>query len=566
MDSQTFTAVSSQRLPCEPRRKALFGLGGIALLPLLNLAGCGTLPTPGASDVSTLPGPNLAPSAEQRASTYRFVNRLSWGARAADVQRCLQIGQAAYLREQLLPTAVALPFEAQAQIDRLSIHQQTAVERYTEAEKPRRASTEGVDLDKRKLQQEAYQREMTRQGQEVMTRAILRALYSPAQLQEQMVWFWFNHFNVHLFKSQIRLLLADYEEQALRPHALGSFRAMLGAVARSPAMLLYLDNAQNGVGRINENYARELLELHTLGVDGGYTQKDVQELARVLTGHGVNFRQNGPKLKPEWQALYRRDGFYEFNPARHDFGDKVLLGKTIRGSGAAELDEVLDLLSAHPATARFVSRKLASAMLMDEPPAELVEQMARAFRGDAITPALQVLASSPLFSAAEAFKFKDPVHFVLSAVRRAYPDTVILDTAPVRFWLNTLGQGLYNRPTPDGYPLVASAWNSSGQLAARFDVARAIGGGAAGLFKPADGPAPAAAAVMPNLAGFPPGGPGGPGDPGGTSPIGQGGSAPPMRESAAAALRPATLAALQAAKSLTDRNTLYLAAPDFMFR
>jgi len=554
MDVQTLKPIASQRLPCAPRRKALFGLGSVALLPLLKLAGCSTVGASNSHSLSALPGPNSAPSAEQAAAAYRFVNRLSWGARPVDVQRCLQIGQVAYLREQLQPAAVALPEAVQAQIDRLSIQQPTPAERYAAAEKPRKTSTEEVDLDKRKLEQEAYQREMTRQGQEVMTRAVLRALYSPAQLQEQMVWFWFNHFNVHLFKSQIRLLLADYEEQALRPHALGSFRAMLGAVARSPAMLLYLDNAQNGVGRINENYARELLELHTLGVEGGYTQKDVQELARVLTGHGVNFSANSPKLKPEWQALYQRDGFYEFNPARHDFGDKLLLGKIIRGRGAAELDEVLDLLAAHPATARFVSRKLAMALLMDEPPAELVEAMSRAFRADAVTTVLQVLASSPLFSAAQSSKFKDPVHYVLSALRSAYPDTLILDTAPVRLWLNTLGQGLYNRPTPDGYPLVASAWNSSGQLAARFDVARAIGGGAANLFKPADGPAPMAARVMPTLMGTVP------------SASGQGIQSLGLPANPMPALRPATIAALQAAKSTTDRNTLYLAAPEFMFR
>ena len=163
-----------------------------------------------------------------------------------------------------------------------------------------------------------------------------------------MTWFWFNHFNVHQYKANIRAMLADYEEHAIRPHALGRFRDLLAATLRHPAMLRYLDNADNAAGRINENYAREIMELHTMGVGSGYSQHDVEELARCLTGLGIDARPDNPRLKPELQAQLVRDGLFEFNPARHDYGDKVFLGHSIKGQGLAEIDEVLDILARHP--------------------------------------------------------------------------------------------------------------------------------------------------------------------------------------------------------------------------
>src|SRR6202023_727418 len=156
---------------------------------------------------------------------------------------------------------------------------------------------------------------------------LIRALRSPSQLREQMTWFWMNHFSVFSGKANVRWTVAEYEEQAVRAHALGTFSELVMATATSPAMLEYLDNAQSAVGKINENYARELMELHTLGVSGGrsgssYTQADVQELARVLTGVGLNFTDNAPKLPANQQALYVRRGLFGFNPHRHDFGTK----------------------------------------------------------------------------------------------------------------------------------------------------------------------------------------------------------------------------------------------------
>src|SRR5262249_27462869 len=155
-----------------------------------------------------------------------------------------------------------------------------------------------------------YQQELGRLAREAATRSMLRALYSPWQLREQMTWFWMNHFSVFGGKAEVRALVADYEEHAIRPYALGRFRDLLGATARHPAMLRYLDNAQNARARLNENYARELMELHTLGVDGGYKQADVQELARVLTGHGVNLLGEVRNIRPAMRGDYVHEGLY----------------------------------------------------------------------------------------------------------------------------------------------------------------------------------------------------------------------------------------------------------------
>ncbi|HET7197077.1 MAG TPA: DUF1800 domain-containing protein, partial [Burkholderiales bacterium] len=365
----------------------------------------------------------------------------------------------------------------------------------------------GLPAEQRKLAQQDYQKELTRLGREAQTRMLLRALYSPNQLEEQMTWFWMNHFSVFQFKLNVRALVADYEEHAIRPRALGRFRDLLGAVARHPAMLLYLDNARNAAGRVNENYARELMELHTLGVDAGYTQRDVQELARVLTGFGVAVPAGGA---------------YRFYPRRHDWGEKRLLGHTIRGGGEAELDEALDLLARHPATAHFVSRKLAVFFVADEPPAALVERMAQAFLasdGD-IAQTLAAMFAAPEFRASLGGKFKDPVHYVVSALRLAADAQPIADPQPVLGAIGLLGEPLYARPTPDGYPLRRTDWASAGQLATRFDIARGIG------YRVAQ----------------------------------------PLWQEGVPGLGPATLEALARASSVRERNMLLLSSPEFMQR
>jgi uncharacterized protein (DUF1800 family) len=261
------------------------------------------------------------------------------------------------------------------------------------------------------------------------------------------------------------------------------------ASALSPAMLEYLDNAQSAVSKINENYARELMELHTLGVSGGasgstYTQADVQELARVLTGAGLNFSDTTPKLPPDRQKLYVRRGLFEFNPARHDSSKKAVLGHTISGGGLEEIQEAVTMLCRQPATARFVSRKLATYFIADEPPAALVSRMAAVFQrtdGD-IAAVLRLMFLDRDFLIAPGGKFKDPMQFVVSSLRLAYDGKPFPNFRPVIGWLAQLGEPLYGRVTPDGYPVTEPAWASSGQLVKRFEIARAIGSGNAGLF------------------------------------------------------------------------------------
>lgn len=506
-----------------PTRRCLLQTGAA-----LALAGCATT------------GSRPGAEAPDDARAYRLANRLSWGATDAELARVRRLGEAGYIDEQLRAAAGPLPAAAQAQIDALSVQQRKPLDLWDEMDAARKAGEAKPTEDERKAAQQAYQQALNRCARESAQRHLLRALYSPNQLQEQMQWFWFNHFNVHQYKSNIRVLLADYEERAIRPHALGRFRDLLGAATRHPAMLRYLDNEQNAARRINENHARELLELHTLGVDGGYTQRDVQELARVLTGHGVNFGPH-PSERPGPTGSVR-DGAYEFNPTRHDTGNKTVLGREIRGRGADELDEVLDQLAVHPSTARFVSRKLARHLLADEPPAAVVDAMAAAWQrsGGRIDQVIGTLVRSPDFTAAGSTHIKDPMHFVVSAVRACYGEHVVLNTTPMQNWLNRLGQGLYNRQTPDGYPSDAAAWTGSGQIAARLDIARALGSNAGGLFKTDDAAAPREQPAFPMLA------------------------RPLYWQVLRPLLSTNTREALDGAASPQDWNALYLSSPEFM--
>ena len=495
----------------------------------LALAGCATAPPP-------------ATSAHGPAQDALWLDRLTWGASPADLSAVKQGGRTAWLDRQLQPAPAApLPEAAQAQVQALTIQQEALPALVQRMEAQRKAADAITDDAAKAEAQKAYQQALTKLAREASTRQLLNALYSPQQVREQMTWFWFNHFNVHQYKNNLRVMVGDYE-QGLRERALGRFRDLLGYTAHHPAMLRYLDNEQNGANRINENYARELLELHTLGVGGGYSQRDVQELARVLTGLGVNMTENRPKLKPALEAQYRRDGLTEFNPARHDFGEKHLLGITVKGEGYAELDQVLDLLARHPSTARYVSRKLAQQFVADDPPPALVERMAERWQQSdgRIAEVLRAMVNSPEFEASLGRKFKDPTQYVVSAVRLAYADKVVLNAGPMLGWLYRLGQAPYNRQTPDGYPLDESAWAGPGQMTTRFEIARAIGSGSAGLFKvdgePKDRPA------FPQLAN------------------------PLYYEGIAPRLTAATQQALAQATSPQEWNTYLLASPDFMHR
>jgi uncharacterized protein (DUF1800 family) len=466
-------------------------------LAVLFLTACAS------SGFQPLPAPETQPSSAVRTgAVFEMANRLTWGARASEVRAIDGLGIPTYLQAQLHPSGPDFENSSiQAQIAEMSIVRRPVAAIVQDMEQRRKDADAISNDEEKKAAQQAYQRDMNLLARESASRHILRTLYSHHQVLEQMTWFWMNHFSVHQYKSNVRALVGDYEENAIRAHALGKFRDLLGAVAHHPAMLRYLDNEQNAAGHINENYARELMELHTLGVDAGYSQRDVQELARVLTGVGVNLNPADAKVRKDLQPYYVRQGLFEFNPNRHDFGEKTLLGQPIRSRGLAELDEALDRLARHPATARFVSRKLALYWMSDEPSPALIARMAQTFEssdGD-IARILEALFTSPEFARAGGQKFKDPMHYVISAVRFAYDDKAVLNVSPILNWLNRMGEPLYGRQTPDGYPLTEQAWASAGQMATRFEIAKAIGSGSAGLFR-TEGPDPREVPAFPRLA------------------------------------------------------------------
>jgi uncharacterized protein (DUF1800 family) len=444
--------------------------------------------------------PTWAAGSQLSRQDIQWLDRVTYGPTTATVDEYVKLGRRRFLNEQLHPKDVRLPQPAAAQIDALEISHKDGAELLAYVNRENQRINAITDDAQKQTERKALGDKGNKLAYEAARREILRALYSPTQLHEQMTWLWLDHFSVFQYKANDSWLVGDYAEQAIRPHALGHFRDLVMATLTHPAMLQYLDNAQNANGHINENYARELMELHTLGVGSGYTQQDIQELARVLTGVGVNASGNEPKLKPEWQRLYRHQGAFEFNPARHDFGPKTLLGKHIDGSGFDEVEQAVDLIVSQPACAQFVARKLATYFVSDNPPRSLTDRMAKTFQkthGD-IAEVLESLFKSREFEASLGSKFKDPMHFVISTARLAYDGKPIVNTHPIVNWLNALGEPLFGRQTPDGYPLTESGWASSGQISRRFEIARAIGNGNGGLFDPEDG-TPATTSGFPQL-------------------------------------------------------------------
>jgi uncharacterized protein (DUF1800 family) len=308
-------------------------------------------------------------------------------------------------------------------------------------------------------------------NQDLMDAKVLRAVYSDRQLQEVLTDFWYNHFNVNLDKGADRYMVTSYENEVIRPHVLGHFKDLLLATAQSPAMLFYLDNWQSAgpdVNKrrkqgLNENYGRELMELHTLGVDGGYTQQDVTEVARCFTGWTIREPNLG--------------GGFEFNAKLHDEGEKHVLGVTIpAGGGVNDGLKVLDILARHPSTAHFIAKSLAIRFVSDDPPEALVRTMAERFTktdGDLREVMRTMLEAKEFWDPANfRSKVKSPFEMVASALRAVNADIDYAQGIAGQFY--ALGQPLYRKLEPTGYSNRGSDWMSSASLLARMNIAMAL--------------------------------------------------------------------------------------------
>jgi uncharacterized protein (DUF1800 family) len=471
------------------------------------------------------------------------LNRLGYGPRPGDIERVASMGLDAYIDQQLNPEQVPDAALAQRLTAFPTIGLSTAElarDYYGPAEALRRAEQQaaaragappptptptmmagdpamaGQPQPARPEQSPEVRAARQKEQQilqDLMQARVTRAVWSERQLEEVLVDFWFNHFNVFSGKGQVRVYLTEYERDVIRPHVLGNFRDMLGAVAESPAMLFYLDNFQSvdpkaaqkqadeqaarqrlaatrGRGRgmaraqtdqqreqqeqrlmqqrnrgLNENYGRELMELHTLGVDAGYTQDDVVAVARAFTGWTIDRPRDG--------------GSFQFNAAMHDNDPKVVLGTTIKAGGKKDGEAVLDLLATHPATARFIATKLARRFVADEPPPTVVDRAAKVFldtKGD-LRAVTRAIVTSPEFFSAEArrAKVKTPLEFVVSAVRAS--GAMVNNPQPLVQALRTLGMPLYGAQPPTGWGDTAEDWINTGALLARLNFAIQLSGG-----------------------------------------------------------------------------------------
>ncbi len=451
-------------------------------------------------------------TADQQA--VHVLSRLTFGPRPGDLEHIHQLGVDRWIDEQLHPERID-DSKAEAWAGAFEVVQKTAAQLEGEYQNPGALVNQlgarnagGMSRDDSLLVRQARQN-LRRIAEEVQVTRVGRALVSERQLQEVMTDFWLNHFSVFAGKGiREQYYLADYENRVIRPRALGKFRDLLGAVAKSPAMLFYLDNRESAAdsGRprlvnvnspamrravqrrfpaaanpqspvaqqlqrrlragLNENFGRELLELHTLGVDGGYTQQDVINAARALTGWTIA----GP----------RQGGGFTFTPFMHDAGEKKILGRTLKaGRGIEDGEELLDIIARHSSTARHIAFKLARRFVSDTPSAALVDRAAETFRrtdGD-IGEVVRTIVTSPEFFARESYraKVKSPFEVVLSTLRalNAPPDRS-LRTAQL---IASLGQPMYGRQTPDGWPETADGWLGTGAILNRINFGLVVAAG-----------------------------------------------------------------------------------------
>ena len=506
------------------------------LLTLVAAACAPTAPRPATTTPHLLSSIGTSgPSADREQTAdeqvQHVLSRLTFGARPGDVARIRALGVDAFIAQQLRPDRIPDQrleewLEQFETLDLTYADLQEAYPRPNEALQALGAANRN-SLSQSDSAARRVVEGFRRAGAEVQTARIGRALLTDQQLNEVMTDFWLNHFSVFGGKNALmRYAIPEYENRTIRPRALGKFRDLLGAVAKSPAMLYYLDNWQSAAdsGRprlesprlaqarnrgLNENFGRELLELHTLGVDGGYTQQDVIQVARALTGwtflpqkpreqelrqaaEGARRPGARPGARPgtgridptrAQRAIAQRlpePGVFYFNPQVHDAGEKIVLGQRLRaGRGLADGEEVLDLVARHPATARHLATKLVRRFVSDEPPEELIDRAADVFTrtdGD-IREVVRAIVTSPEFFSRSAFraKVKTPFEVVVSALRAldAQPDP----TPRTARIVEQLGQPIYGRQTPDGWPDVASEWMGTGAILNRINFGIAAGAG-----------------------------------------------------------------------------------------
>jgi uncharacterized protein (DUF1800 family) len=438
-----------------------------------------------------------------RDSAMHVLNRLAYGPTPGLVDSIARTGVGRWVDRQLAAKRPGDPRLAtmESRFPALTASSEDLVRDFAAAR--RRQLRDGASTDSMRRRTASPElREMRQALGGLQHATLLRAALSDNQLGEVMTDFWFNHFNVFMNKGLDRVYIASYVEETIRPHAFGTFRELLLAVAESPAMLFYLDNVQsvapgaeppqrtrmerarrNGRMRpgmdsmltrlderrprgLNENYARELLELHTLGVDGGYTQKDVTEVARILTGWGI--------------ALPRDGAAFRFHEWAHDRGEKTVMGTRFpAGRGKDEGERLLDLLASAPATMHHVSSKLCARFVSDTPPDGCIDAAVSTWKrtnGD-IREILRTIVATPDFwaPAARDAKVKSPLEFVVSAVRAVggVPDT----SAALARRLQQLGQPLFQQSVPTGYPETQEEWVNSGALLARMNLAVALAAG-----------------------------------------------------------------------------------------
>jgi uncharacterized protein (DUF1800 family) len=411
---------------------------------------------------------NIAQAEPANPKVIHLLNRLSLGIKPGEIEQVQKLGVDKYIQQQLNPANISEPAILTDRLSKLDTINLSPIELFQRYNPNRPVDIQSPIPGDKKIQQQQA-RQVTNQAIEAR---LWRSIYSQKQLNEVMVDFWYNHFNVHADKGIDKLWVGAYEKQAIRPYAMGKFRDLLGATARHPAMLFYLDNWQNSTpnsskkGRsqgLNENYARELMELHTLGVDGGYKQDDVVALAKILTGWG--FKQPGQKVP---------DGYsFQFNSDRHDFSNKTFLNQNIIGSGIGEGEQALDLLSRHPSTARQISFKLAQYFVTDNPPKSLVDKLSKRFVASDgnIKLVLDTLFHSPEFWDPKYYgtKFKTPYQYAISSIRST--GTEISNPKPLNDFLKQQGMPLYGCPTPNGYKNTQDAWLNPDSMTRRINYA-----------------------------------------------------------------------------------------------